>query len=154
MFERAMWFKGDTSLIGFYWDYLLNDLVIVDGHADQIGSQCAWMSFLDHSKVKVSLAEYRFGDGASFATHMLILDRARRKFSVAEYHHGESMLKERAACTPSVKKTPYKPTALRLASVHGRSILDHSLVDGHLAAEIEHMSKGPEKAMLLWLDQC
>ncbi|MYM92770.1 hypothetical protein [Duganella vulcania] len=153
MFERAMWYAGDATLVGFYWDCIFDDCVMVDGHSDQIASRNSWSVFCEHPKIAPTLESFAFGNRDYHARNILILDRQKRRFFVMEHDEGEAMIRELAprhyARSELMRGTA---TQLTVAARDGKHVLDRPLISKDLAAEIIHSSSGLEKAMVAWLD--
>lgn len=149
-----MWYEGTSNLVGFYWDWLFDDCVIVDGSSDQIGSRQAWHAFISHPKVGPTLRPFAFGSTAGHAQHILVVDRKRRRFFVMQQDEGEAMLRTAAPVrTKALTLAKQRPVELRSVSRQaGTRMLDHQLISKDLANELIHTSTGMAQAMVAWLD--
>lgn len=151
MLEEAFGYTGEAPFVAFYWEPCGDELAWSDGQRSVVGaSWYAWLSFLRHPAIALTLAAYNFGSSETEADYWLILDRLNRQIAVAPRRVAQQILAFQWPPAPPIEMPivlDAEALAELLREVKPFSI-DSAAIDAALLREQAQLQE-----MILWLDQ-
>jgi hypothetical protein len=84
MLAYAIGYEGNAHYVSFYWEPGGDEAMYDDGRRGGTGHWDAYLTFIQHRRVRVGLGRYFFTLGSSDdeATHCLVLDSVEQTFRV------------------------------------------------------------------------
>jgi hypothetical protein len=97
MLETAIGYRGQARYVAFYWMPAGDEAMVDDGQVSYDGNWSAYLTYVRHPRVHLTLGPYNFGSSDYPAQHWLILDRTARLIYALDEADARRMLREQHA---------------------------------------------------------
>jgi hypothetical protein len=155
MLEQALDYPGQARLVAFCWSPLGDEAIYHDGQCSGEADWAAYVTFVEHPKVKSHLRPYDLGSSEEEARDFLVLDREARTLSVLPAEEAAALLQQQWGTRPALplRLEALDPIPHVLAAVTGKAGWRVVWLDGAPVAQRRRQQEARLDELRTWLDR-